>query len=142
MLLGVAYVMAVVALWGIGVALLVSHQLNGSSTFPQTTERMFHEQCRPRLWLLSDKRLLYLRHHGRLIREMKIRQRRSRIFRRDMNDLKSEFRSTCSVLKAVLVLSQCDRPDLASRLVRAQVAFFHGLMKMRFRLLRYQFGFR
>jgi hypothetical protein len=75
------------------------------------------------------------------MREFRIRRRRSLIFRRYLNDVKLEFSLTGNAVKVMLVQSPCDRPDLASRLVRAQVDFLCGMMRMRFRLLRYQFGF-
>ena len=135
-------VLVVHVLCGIGLALLISRQLNHSFTIPQTTEWNCHEQRRLLLWLLSDDRLLYLRHHGGLIREMKIRHRRSRIIRRYLDGLKSEFSSTCTALMVVMAQSPCDRPDLASRLVSSKVVFSLALLRTRFRLLRYRVGLR
>jgi hypothetical protein len=135
-------VLVVHVLCGIGLALLISRQLNHSFTIPQTAEWNCHERRRLPLWLLSDDRLLYLRGLGGLIREMKIRHRRSRIFRQHLNDVKSEFRSTCTALMVVMAQSPCDRPDLASRLVNSQVVFNLVLLKVRFRLLRYRVGLR
>jgi hypothetical protein len=98
------------------------------------------ERYGPMLWLLSDTRLCFLRSHGGLAIEMRIRVRRGRLFRRYLGSLKADFRLTCTALKTIMVLSPHDRPDLASTLLRAQITFFCRVLVVKFRLLRYRCG--
>ena len=99
-------------------------------------------QYSPLFWLLSDERLLFLRAHGGFARELRIRRRRAQLFRRYLDDLRQEFKSTCTALKTVMLQSPRDRPDLAAYLVRAEVRFAYGVLIVRLRLWRYRFGFR
>jgi hypothetical protein len=138
----VPFALTIIVVCGVWLALVISRQLNRSFPVPQTDDWLFHDQRRPPLWLLSDTRLLYLCQHGEFTRELRIRRRRSRIFRRYLHELKCEFEAISSALKAVMAQSPIDRPDLASRLVRAQVVFYSGVLKTRFRVLRFRFGLR
>ena len=143
--MGVLVVLMVIGGSGVGLALLISRQLKRARGIHDSTARTrppSMEPYTPLIWLLSDHRLLYLRSHGGLVRELRIRHRRSRLFQRYLTTLICEFRSTSTALKTVMVQSSCDRPDLASRIVSAQIRFFHGVMKIRLRLWRYHFGFR
>ncbi len=138
-------VLLVIVMSGVGLALLILRQLKRTRGILDNTARPrppSMEQYAPLFWLLSDHRLLYLRSHGGLVREFRIRHRRSRLFQRHLTNLICEFRSTSTALKTVVVQSPCDRPDLASRLVRTQISLFRGVMKIRLRLWRYYFGFR
>jgi hypothetical protein len=77
---------------------------------------------------------------GRGLTELRIRRRRSRILLRYLNDLKYEFQTTSMALKMVMLQSPCDRPDLASQLLKAQAVFYSARLRFRFRLWRYRFG--
>ena len=92
----------------------------------------------PMLWLLSDRRLRILRSRGALGRELRIRIRRRRIFRRYLKSLRTDFARTCLVVKLIMLISPVDRPDLASRLVRAEIGFSWRLLIVRFRLWKYR----
>lgn len=96
------------------------------------------ERYLPMLWLLSDHRLLYIRARGGLLRALRIRGRRCRIFKNYLASLKKDFKNTSDALKLVMVLSAHDRPDLASSLFRAQIKFYWRLLIMHIRLLRYR----
>jgi len=92
------------------------------------------------LWLLSDHRLLYIRARGGLIRALRIRGRRYRVFKSYLGSLRSDFKNTSDALKLVMVLSSHDRPDLASSLVRAQIKFYWRLVLLHVRLVRYRWS--
>jgi hypothetical protein len=94
----------------------------------------------PMLWLLSEHRLLYIRARGGLMRALRIRGRRCRIFKNYLASLKADFKNTSDALKLVMVLSSHDRPDLASSLVRAQIKFYWRLILLHVRLLRYRWS--
>jgi hypothetical protein len=100
------------------------------------------KRYRPMLWLLSDKRLRHLRFHGGVLREFRIRARRSQIFGRLLKSLRADFGRTCNALKLVMVHSPHDRPDLASVLLRATLVFSCRVVIVQFRLWRYRWGLR
>ena len=114
----------------------------GFDAVPEWTPAKSADRYLPLFWLLSDERLLFLRMHGGFARELRIRRRRAQLFRRYLGDLRHEFKSMCGALKAVMLQSPCDRPDLAARLVRVEVRFAYCVLMVRFRLWRYRFGFR
>ena len=110
--------------------------------FPASRGHQSVEHCGPLVWLLSDTRLLFLRPHGAFAREFRIRHRRSRLFKEYLQGLEGRFAQTSLAVKTVMVNSPCDRPDLATILIRAQFAFALRLAMVRWRLWRYVWGFR
>jgi hypothetical protein len=99
------------------------------------------EQYDGGLWLLADERLLLLRSHGAHEHERRIRLRRLHVVRQRLKSLNQQFRQVGMALKTILVQSERDRPELASRLIRAQIRFSVQMLVVRFRLLRYGWGF-
>jgi len=72
--------------------------------------------------------------------ETRLRAARYRIFRGYLGCLKTDFGRVCLALKVLMVQSQFDRPDLASVLVRQQVAFACGTIRIQFQLMLYRWG--
>lgn len=107
---------------------------------PERTLGLSIERYRPLLWLLSDTRLRHLRSHGGILREFRIRARRTQVFGHLLKSLRADFRATCNALKLVMVHSHDDRPDLASVLVRAELTFSCRVVIVQFRLWRYRWG--
>ena len=96
----------------------------------------------PPFWLLSDARLLFLRSHGALAREFRIRRRRSRLFWSRLQAIRIAFKETCTAIKLIMVRSPFDRPDLARLLVKAQCSFAFLLVMVSLRVFRYRWGMR
>jgi hypothetical protein len=62
------------------------------------------------------------------------------LIREYLRDLKHDFECTWAIVKAIMLQSKRDRPDLASVLLRSQIAFARAIVIVRCRLLAYRFG--
>ncbi len=69
-----------------------------------------------------------------------LRAQRYRIFRGYLRSLEADFKRTSMALKILMVQSRCDRPDLATRLLRSQVGFAYGMVLVRMRAVLYSLG--
>jgi hypothetical protein len=70
----------------------------------------------------------------------KLRLQRYRLLRAHLQRLESDFRLICTAIKVIAVESPRDRPDLVRLLLRSQITFAYGMMRVRFQLERFRFG--
>jgi hypothetical protein len=100
------------------------------------------ERYRPMLRLLDDSDLEFLCRQPGFDPKMAARLRRQRchIFGCYLTALGQDFGQTCRALRILMVHSACDRPDLASLLVRRQVLFGLCMLRARWRLLLHRWG--
>jgi hypothetical protein len=97
---------------------------------------------RPMLRLLEQDDLEFLSSQPGFLPAMarRLRRQRARIFRSYLRSLTADFQRTCDAVKIILVRSGCDRPDLATKLLRAQIEFALGLLSVYFKLILYRLG--
>ena len=69
-----------------------------------------------------------------------LRRSRCRIFRIYLSLLQTDFQRVCLAIKLLIVESDCDRPDLASTLLKTQARFAFGTAVVYFRLGLYWLG--
>jgi len=140
-------VFAGILVFGLVLALILTfRQLAAGSRLSVTVERMDTlsvERYRPMLRLLDQTDLLFLKTQPGFNPPTAARLRRQRcdIFSGYLSDLAADFQLTCSALKLLTLQAEDDRPDLANSLIRAQAAFYLGLLRVRFRLALYRIGF-
>lgn len=126
---------------------LVARSTFGSpEKFPMTTDRLLElsaEAYRPMLRLLNDEDIQFLRSQSGFTPaiEAALRINRCRIMRAYVRAMRADFGLICAALKIVMAQSQCDRPDLASALVRSQLLFTWGVIVVEVRLLLFRHGF-
>lgn len=101
------------------------------------------EGYRPMLRLFSEEDLRFLSEQPGYTPQMatKFRAQRCRIASGYLRSMQVDFARICSALRIVMAQSQQDRPDLASALVRSQIAFTCGMVAVHFRLWLYRWGF-
>jgi hypothetical protein len=109
---------------------------------PDWLEDLSCERYRPMLRLLDDEEIRILRLTPGFTPRMerRLRIQRCRLFREYLSDLDADFKLVCAALRALLVQSQNDRPDLALTLVRSQAAFAYGKFTVQTRLLLYRWN--
>ena len=73
-------------------------------------------------------------------RLMELRFSRCRIFRVYLGLLQTDFQRVCMAIKLLMTESDCDRPDLASTLLKTQARFAFGLAVVHVRLWLYAIG--
>jgi hypothetical protein len=74
----------------------------------------------------------------------KIRQFRSqrrKLFRQYLSSLAGDFGSLCFLVKALMVQSSVDRPDLAQSLSKAKTTFYAAMVRIQLHLLVHAVGF-
>jgi hypothetical protein len=100
------------------------------------------ERYRPMMRLLDGSDRAFLESHPHATPKMaaKLRKEHCRAFRSYLGSLQNDFQAVCWAVKALMLQSQTDRPDLAALLLRTQVAFACGLLKVQARVALYSFG--
>ena len=100
------------------------------------------DRYRPMQRLLDTAELDFLRAQPGFNPQMESRLRiqRCRIFRGYLRNLEHDFKLICTAIKVLMVQSAQDRPDLASALVKNQMAFAYGMMVVQFEVLCYRYG--
>jgi hypothetical protein len=68
------------------------------------------------------------------------RRQRCRIFRRYLRELNTDFACVCMAITVIMLQSDTDRPDLASKLLRSRVHFVWCLVLAQTRLALYEIG--
>jgi hypothetical protein len=126
--------------------LLVRSARLGTGKLPVTTDWLDDicvERYRPMFRLLAEEDLQFLNKQPGFTPRMaaRFRARRCRIARGYLRSMQVDFGRICTALKIVMAQSERDRPDLASTLVRSQIAFTFGMAAVQFRLLLYRCGF-
>ena len=105
-------------------------------------ETLSVDRYRPMLRLLEQNDLAFLKSQPGYKAEMakRMRRQRCRIFKDYLRHLESDFQMTCAALKLIMLHAQNDRPDLATTLLRSQLAFAAGTLQVRWRLVLYRYG--
>jgi len=141
--MGVAILIAA----GVAVALgLVIRKVAFShSRLPVTAEwigDLSKDRYRPMLRLLDGSDLEFLAEQPGFDRRMaaKLREQRCRIFKGYLQRLEVDFGRATVALKVLMLQSREDRPDLATALLRHQLAFGWGMALARTRLFLYGWG--
>jgi hypothetical protein len=100
------------------------------------------ERYRPMMRLLDGSDEAFLESHPLATRKMvsQLRKKHCQAFRGYLRCLETDFQAVCWATKALMLQSQTDRPDLAALLLRSQVAFACGVMKVQLRVALYSHG--
>ncbi|HUI79899.1 MAG TPA: hypothetical protein VLY24_18360 [Bryobacteraceae bacterium] len=100
------------------------------------------ERYRPMIRLVDGSDQSFLKSHPLATPKMIVRLRKEhcRTFRAYLRSLETDFQAVCWTIKAIMLQSQTDRPDLASLLLRSQVAFAISLLKIELRVALYSCG--
>lgn len=135
----------IVGATGLAVALALRKVASPKAAHPVTAEwieELSTEPYRPMLRLLDPADPEFLRSHPDFDRRrMKhFRRERSRIFRAYLDRLNTDFACVCLALKVVMLQSEIDRPDLATKLFRHQLRFAAGMIAAHARLALYDLG--
>jgi hypothetical protein len=138
------FVLVCSGLAGAVVLVLMKTALSGA-TMPATIDwidELSTERYRPMLRLLDSEDLDFVRSQPGCTPKLLdcMRRQRVQVFRGYLRQLGTDFGRTCAALKLLMVQASCDRPDLASTLVRSQVAFAAGMLTVQVRLVFYSLG--
>ncbi len=100
------------------------------------------DRYRPMLRLLDEQDFSRLRNQPGFTPDMvkRVRLQRLQIFRQYLASLNLDFQHVVQALKVVMAESPQDRPDLARVLVRIQILFALGMLRVRLRLVLYRWG--
>jgi len=130
---------------GVGLVIAIRTLAFPSVTLPVTTDwidELSIERYRPMLRLLDDEELRFLRSQPGFTPKIvaQFRRQRCQIFRGCLRSLSIDFGRICMALKLLMLQASTDRPDLASALIRGQVAFACGVLVVHVRLALYTCG--
>jgi hypothetical protein len=143
-LLVAVFVLICISLAG-ALVLVLKNTARLGATMPATIDwidELSTERYRPMLRLLDSEDLDFVRSQPNCTPKLLdcVRRQRVQVFRGYLRQLGIEFGRTCAALKLLMVHASCDRPDLASTLVRSQVAFAAGMLAVQVRLVFYSLG--
>ncbi len=116
-----------------------------AAELPVTTDwidELSVERYMPMLRLLAEDDIRFLKRQPGCTPRMTARFRAQRfcIVKSYLRHMQTDFDRLCAALKIVITQSQQDRPELASSLIRSQVAFAWGMALVRSRALLYRWG--
>lgn len=143
---GILIAFAVLACVAVGAALVfVIHTVARPASLPVTADwidELSMDRYRPMLRLLDEREFRELRSHPGFTPAMasRLRRQRCRIFRGYLRSLSSDFSRVCLALKLLMMQAGEDRADLASTLVRTQIAFACGMLAVYVRLALFAAG--
>jgi hypothetical protein len=105
-------------------------------------EELSTECYRPMVRLVDGSDIEFLRSQPGFNRKMEARVRRERcqIFRGYLDCLQADFKHVCWAMKALMLQSDVDRPDLAASLVKSQFEFAWAVTLIRMRLVVFSMG--
>jgi hypothetical protein len=105
-------------------------------------EELSVERYRPMMRLLDEADFQFLAAQPGVSRKeiRRLRRERIQIFRDYLCDLNTDFACVCLAIKLILLQSRVDRPDLASALLRSQIAFAARMLAVHAGLLGYTIG--
>lgn len=128
-------------------AMLLALQLRGNANVGAALDRNWLdtfsvERYRPMQALLSGADLEFLRARPgfTMWMEMRVRMQRARIFKAYLKNLDSDFQRLSAACKQLIVHANYDRPDLATVVLRRQLAFKCAKANVELRLLFYRCG--
>jgi hypothetical protein len=115
------------------------------AALPITTawiDELSPDRYRPMMRLLDSGDLEFLRSQAGVTPNMirRFRRQRCRIFRSYLGQLNTDFTCVCMAITVVMLQSETDRPDLASKLIRSRVHFAWCLIAAQTRLALYEIG--
>jgi len=120
---------------GVGLVIAIRKIVSPAVSLPPTLDwldELSVERYRPMLRLVDDASPSGI--------AANLRRARYQIFRSHLHVLTVDFHRVCTAVKLLMVQASTDRPDLASTLLRSQVAFAWGIVVVRARLLLYVLG--
>ncbi|PWU07672.1 MAG: hypothetical protein C5B51_09560 [Terriglobia bacterium] len=141
--------LSTLVLIGLGLAAIVAMALrrvaSQKTSLPLTADwidQLSAERYRPMLRLLdgADFEFVASQPGGTPQLLAKMRRERCVIFRSYLRQLQREFGGVCTAIKILMLHAEVDRPDLASTLLQAQVAFAFGFAVVRVRLVFFAWG--
>ena len=100
------------------------------------------ERYQPMMRLLDSKEIEFLRSQPGYTPQLgrRVRQERCAIFTGYLNCLRIDFHHASYAIKAILLQSEVDRPELSAFLLRSQFSFSWAMMMIRFHLALYRYG--
>jgi hypothetical protein len=115
-----------------------------ATTLPVTTtwiDEVSVERYRPMLRLLDETELHFPGSHPIVTPSLTVQLRRQRcqISRECLQSLTTDFSRVSAALKLVMAQANYDRPDLASLLIRYQLSFAIGVLRVRAQLFLHAF---
>jgi len=127
---------------GVGLVIAIRTLAFPCVTLPATTDwidELSIECYRPMLGLLDDEELRFLRSQQDFTPKIaaQFRRQRCQILRGCLRSLSIDFGRICMALKLLMLQASTDRPDLASALIRGQVAFARGMVMVHVQLALY-----
>jgi len=130
---------------GLCLVMALAHLLTRDSKLqvdPEWAMQLSSEHYRPMLRLLSEDDIDFLRRQPGYQPSMsaKLRTQRCLILKSYLRSLDLDFRSLCVAIKALMVQSHQDRPDLARALYLYKVRFAVSIMSVRIRMMFYRLG--
>lgn len=141
------YVMAILALAAAPAAAIV--MLHRYFSRPQripmgvdSIDDLSTDRYRPMLRLLHPDDFEFARAQPGFTRKMEtnLRRQRCEVFRGYLNLLTDDFSRVSMGIKLLMTQSHCDRPDLASMLIRSQLNFAWGIALIHLRLTLFTWG--
>lgn len=100
-----------------------------------------HYRPLERLLLQTDWQYLSRQPGMTSARIRQFRTQRRKLFRQYLSSLIGDFSAICMLIKALMVQSSEDRPDLSRSLSRAKTAFYMAIVGIHLRLLVHAVGF-
>lgn len=143
---GILITLSVLACVVVGAALVfVIHTVSRPGSLPVTAnwiDELSMDRYRPMLHLLDEQEFQELRSQPGFTPRMAAQWRRQRckVFRGYLRSLSSDFSRVCLALKLLMMQAGEDRADLASTLVRTQIAFACGMAAVHVRLALFSLG--
>jgi hypothetical protein len=100
------------------------------------------ERYRPMMRLVdgSDAAFFGSQPHATRATASRLRKEHCQAFRGYLRCLETDFQAVCWAIKALMLQSQTDRPDLAALLLRSQLAFACGILKVELHVALYSHG--
>jgi hypothetical protein len=100
------------------------------------------ERYRPMLRLLDPEDFAFVRAQPGFTREMEanLRRQRCQAFRAYLRNLTEDFGRVSAGIKLLITQSKCDRPDLASFLIRSELIFAWRMAVVHLRLVLFAWG--
>ena len=129
----------------IGFLMMIRRVAFSGGELPVTAEwidELSTDRYRPMMRLLDGRDLEFLSSQPGFNRQMsaRIRKQRCQIFRGYLRCLSIDFRRISAALKLIMLTSGIDRADLASTLLRYQLAFGCSMLSVQGRLFFYRWG--
>ena len=124
---------------------LIVRRVARTGSIPVTAEwieSLSFERYRPMLRILDGSDIEFLRSQPGVTPKIiaSVRAERVRIFRAYLKCLAEDFGRVCFTIKLIMLQSQHDRPDLATALIRQQIAFASAILAVQFKLVLYNRG--